>query len=244
MDKTSQILFETAKKMGLSPKLLTDYGLFEVNYRGKSIYFFHGTSYLNNSLSSYLSKNKHTTRIILEENNLPNIPFILPKDEKEALIFLQKYKKIMAKPTHGNNSIGVRLITKPEQLKDLDLSDSILEKFIEGEEFRILILNGKAIAFHKYIHKFDAVGVKRISFEKEKWESEMVDLALKVVKVLGLNFASVDFIRDAQGNLFILEVNSSTGLWRFHHPDEGPSVDVSSFLISATLENFDILENK
>jgi glutathione synthase/RimK-type ligase-like ATP-grasp enzyme len=244
MNKSAKILFDTAKSMGLSPSLLTDYGLFEIKYKGKAIYFFHGTSYLNNSLSSYLSKNKHTTRVILSENNLPNISFLLPKDEKEAIDFLGKYKKIMVKPTHGMNSVGVRLITKPDELRGLDLSESLLEKFIDGEEFRVLILNGEAVAFHKYIHDFKVVGVKRISLEKDKWDNQMIDLAIKSAKVLGLNFASVDFIKDRKGELFILEINSATGLWRFHHPDEGLSVDISALLISATLKNFDTIENK
>lgn len=238
MDKSAEVIFESAKNMGLDPKLLADYGLFEINHNGKSIYFFHGTSYLNNSMSSYLSRNKHFTRIVLEKNNLPNIPFCLPKDNEEAAEFLRIHKKIIAKPTHGDNSIGVRLIEDIKQLKTLDLFDSIIEKYIEGEEFRTLILNGEVIALHKYIHKFDVPGVKRISYEKSDWDPKMLDIALRAAKALDLNFVSVDFIKDTNGNLFILEINSSTGLWRFHHPDEGPIVDVSKLLISATIEKF------
>lgn len=238
MNKSAEVIFDAAKRLGLNPKLLTEYGLFEVLYKGQSIYFFHGTSYLNNSLSTYLARNKHTTRVILEENNLPNIPFALSKDKAEAQQFLNEHKKIMAKPTHGDNSIGVVQISSAEELEDLDLSDSIIEKFIPGEEFRTLVLNGKVIAFHKYIHDFNKGGVKRISYEEKNWDKSMGEIALNAAKALGLNFCSVDFIKDGDDRLFVLEMNSSTGLWRFHEPDEGPAVDVSTMLIKATLEKF------
>lgn len=236
MNKSAEAIFNAAKKLGLNPKLLTEYGLFEVIYKNKPIYFFHGTSYLNNALSSYLAKNKHVTRVILEKNNLPNIPYLLPNDIEEAADFLEKHGKIMIKPTHGDNSIGVIQIKSKEELKGLDLSDSLLEKFIPGEEYRTLILNGRVIAFHKYIHDFKIKGVKRISFEEKDWDKSMCEIAIQAAKALCLNFASVDFIKDKRGNLFILEINSSTGLWRFHEPDEGPSVDVSTLLIKATIE--------
>ncbi len=238
MNKSAEVIFDAAKRLGLNPKLLTEYGLFEVLYKGQSIYFFHGTSYLNTSLSTYLARNKHTTRVILEENNLPNIPFTLPKDKAKARQFLNEHKKIMAKPTHGDNSIGVVQINSAEELENLDLSESIIEKFIPGEEFRTLVLNNEVIALHRYIHDFKVGGVKRISLEKKDWDKEMIEIAIKASRTLGLNFASVDFIKSPEGNLFILEINSSTGLWRFHEPDEGPAINVSAMLIKATLEKF------
>lgn len=238
MNRSSEVLFKSAQDLGLNPKLLTDYGLFEVQYKGLPVYFFNGTSYLNNALSSYLAKNKHITRVVLGKNNLPNIPYLLPKDNDEAKEFLKEQGKIMIKPTHGDNSIGVMQISSAEELDGLDLSDSIIEKFISGEEYRTLVLNGEVIALHKYIHDFKVGGVRRISFEEKDWDKELIEIAIKAAKALGLNFASVDFIKDPEGNLLILEINSSTGLWRFHEPDEGPAVDVSEKLINATLEKF------
>ncbi len=237
MQDSGRIIFETAREMELEPMLLTGYGLFKITKNGKDIYFFHGTSYLNSAIASYLARNKHATRKVLEVNNLPNIPYALPETHEEALSFLREHKVIMVKPTHGDNSIGVKQISSEEELAGLDLSDSIIEKFIDGTEYRTLFLDGEIIAFHKYIHDFKIKGVKRISYERDNWDKEMVEIALKAAKALGLGFASVDFIKAPDGKLYILEINSSTGLWRFHHPDEGPAVNVSKLLIESTIKN-------
>jgi D-alanine-D-alanine ligase-like ATP-grasp enzyme len=239
MKNSAKVIFDAAKKMGLEPKLIVDYGLILFKYKGRDVYFFNSVSDLNSSIGSYISKNKHTTRVILERNKLPNIPFILPKSMDEALAFLKKYKKIMIKPTHGRKSIGIKVTSGEEELKKLDLSHSILEEFIDGVEYKVLVLNKKIIAIHLCIFNPKTKEMKRISLDAKDWDNEMIEVALKAAKFVDLEFASVDFLKDENGKLFILEINSAPGIAIYYSPDEGPAVDVSTLLIKATLEKFD-----
>lgn len=235
---SAKLLFTEAEKLGLKPKWLTDYGLFSIIYKGKTHYVFYGTSYLNSELSSYLAKNKHITRIILAEHNLPNIPFCLPQSFQEALDFFSLHKKIIAKPTLGKHSQNILLIENEKDLHNIDLKTSFLEKFIEGEEYRVLMLKGEPIAFHRKIYTppiNDPEKVKRISFMKKDWDEEMLRLAIQSMQALSLEFGCVDFMKDRDGNIFILEINSAPGIKRFQEPDEGVAVNISSLLLTTTL---------
>lgn len=236
MNNSSKYIFNAAKEMGLSPELLIDYGLVLINYNGQDFYFFNSISNLNSAVASYIAKNKHATRAVLEKNNLPNIPFLMPESMNEALEFLNEHKKIMIKPTYGMNSLGVRIIKNEDDLKNLDLSDSILEKFINGEEYRCLVINGEVIAVHFCIPDLNTKKTKRINIDLNDWNQEMVEIAIKATKAIGLKFASIDFLNDENGKLYILEVNSAPGISRYYEPDEGKKVDVARFLIENTLK--------
>ena len=130
-----------------------------------------------------------------------------------------------------------------DQLNGIDLKSSLLEKFIEGEEYRVLVLQDKPIAFHRKFYTTpinDPEKVKRISYPKEKWNQEMVDLSRRCMKVLGLNFGCVDFMIDKEGKIFILEINSAPGLLRFEQPDQGPKVKIATMFLKETLKKFDL----
>lgn len=234
MNNSSKYIFEAAEELGLSPEYVADYGLILIKYEGRDIYFFNSISDLNSSVASYIAKNKHTTRVILEKNNLPNISFIMPETQEEAIEFLREHKKIMVKPTYGSNSVGINVITDEEELRSLDLSESILEKFIIGEEYRYLVLDGRVIAVHYCIPDFENKTTKRISLSSQDWDLGMVEQATETAKVMGLRFASVDFLRDEK--LHILEVNSAPGISSYYTPDEGEKVNVGKLLIEAVIK--------
>lgn len=239
MNNSAKYIFNSAKEMGLEPEYVVDYGLVLIKYKGQDIYFFNTVSNLNSSIGSYIAKNKHTTRVILERNNLPNIPFLMPKSMDEALKFLDKYKKIMVKPTHGRKSIGIRVISDAEELKKLDLSGSILEEFIDGIEYKVLVLNQKVIAIHLCIFNPKTKETKRISLDANAWDKDLIDIAISATKFVDLGFASVDFLKEENGKLHILEINSAPGISIYYTPDAGPAVDVATQIIKSTLEKFD-----
>lgn len=236
MNNSSKYIFDAAEKLGLTPEMVADYGLIRIKYNGQDIYFFNTISDLNSSVASYIAKNKHTTRVVLEKNNLPNIPFVMPESDDEAIEFLSEHKKIMVKPTYGANSVGIKIIENEDELRKLDLSESILEKFIIGEEFRYLVLDGKVIAVHFCIPDFETNKTKRISIKENEWDTEMLETAIKTAEVIGLRFASVDFLKDEDAKLHILEVNSAPGISRYYEPDEGEKVDVARLFIEANLK--------
>lgn len=229
---SAQLFYDEAEQMGLQPRWLTKYGLFSFEVAGHTEYVFYGRTSLNSQVSSYLATNKHTTRMILQQHGLPNIPFLLPASLPEAQDFLMRHTKIVAKPTLGQKSQDVHFIESTDQLAHVDLSDKLLEKYIEGVEYRYLVLNDEVVAARRKEHPpQDLVNVRRISLAREEWDEQLITTALQVAKVLGLQFAAVDFLVDVSGNAFVLEVNSAPGISWVHQPDEGPSVNVAKLLL-------------
>jgi glutathione synthase/RimK-type ligase-like ATP-grasp enzyme len=236
---SAQLLFVAAEKLNLQPEWLTDYGLFSIQVAGKTDYVFYATSFLNRHIHSYLARNKHVTRTILGQQGFLNIPFVLPKSLAEAQVFLDKYQVIIAKPTLGQHAQNVQLITSATELKEINLTETILEKFIVGKEYRCLVLKGEVIAVHHKQYDSpinDPEKVQRISFEKADWDDQMITTAVQVAEALHLQLSCVDFMVDELGQQFILEVNSSPGIARFHAPAEGPVVDLAGMLMEAVVQ--------
>lgn len=239
--ETAKLLFKTADQMGLQPKWLNDYGLFEISFKEKKYYIFHGNSIFNTQLSSQLSRHKHLTRNVIDRHSLPNIPYIRPKAIEEIELFIRKHEVIIAKPVIGSGSQNIRLIKSVEDVKNLDIQDYIFEKFIKGREMRYLFFQGDILAVHEKYYDGpinNPKTVKRISYPKDQWDMKTVQMAIGTANALSLQFAAVDFIVDDQSKAYVLEVNSAPGLHFFQHPTSGPSIDIARLYMEATIEKF------
>ncbi len=235
---SSQLLFDEAKKIGLDPKWETDYGLFSVslNNSPKREFFFHSNLNLNGELSRILVKNKHFTRLILEKNNFVNIPYILPRSSEKLQDFFEQYQPIICKPLLGQKSKRVYLIKTVERLQKCSLKMNFFEKYIDGEECRYLILQNQVIAVQrkklsptkKYPWNLHYIGV-----EKLHWNNDLVEESLRIANIFNLRWAAVDFIIDAAGKAWVLEVNSSPGIVKIHNPDEGVRVNAAELIWKA-----------
>lgn len=234
---TAELLFQSAQKMGLQPSWVTPKGLFAVLIDGQEQYVNFARSPLNSHANASLASNKHLTRQILERHRMPNIPFLSPKLQAEAELFLSKHDKIVAKPTKGSGSCDIHIITSASQLQGLDITEYILEKYIAGQELRYLVLNGAVIGVHRADYGTSVQKdrpLQRISYHSSAWDQTLVSLAIQITHVLGLKFAAVDYLVDSSGNAYILEVNTAPGLKWFHGPTSGPAVDVAHQLLQAT----------
>lgn len=232
--KTAEVLFEEAKKMGLKPTWLTDYGLFSITVDEKTGYVFYARNMMNSNLSSFLAIDKHATRTVLQQHGLPNIPFGMFDNKEDVKRFLDENKIIIAKPVLGSSSKDVHLITADTDISSLELTRYIFEKFIKGREMRYLVFHGAVIAVHEKIYPGpinDPKKVKRISFQKEQWDKKLCNLSLQIAKILYLHFAAVDYLIDEESRAYVLEVNSSPGLNFFEHPTSGPSLHIARMFL-------------
>lgn len=236
---TAELLFNTAERMGLSPSWVLPEKLFAVSINGEEEYINFACSMLNTEVAASLARNKHSTRMILARHNVLNIPFLQAETVQDAHSFLTKYKKVIAKPLGGSGSRDIHVITDPDQLASLAIDNYILEEYVAGRELRYLVLNDSIIAVHESQYGTSVAAdraLKRVSYSKETWDSQLCKESLRIARILKLRFAAIDYIIDAEGRSHLLEVNTAPGLKWFHAPSSGPAVDVARHLLEAMYE--------
>lgn len=234
---TAELLFRAAQEMGLHPSWITPRGLFAIVVDGHERYVNFARSPLNSHTSISLTKDKHLTRLILQRHHLPNIPFVQPRSQAEAALFLDKHSVVIAKPVGGSGARNIQVITAASQFRPLDITKYILEEYIAGQELRYLILDGEVVGVHRSEYGTSVQEnrpLERISYPRSAWDSELVSLTIDVARVLDLRFAAIDYIIDPSGRAYILEVNSKPGLKWFHAPTSGPAIDVARQFLRAT----------
>lgn len=223
--------------MGLQPTWVTPYGLFAILVDGQEKYINFARSPLNSHSGMSLAMNKYFTRLVLERQGLQNIPFLQAHSHAEAETFLQVHGKIITKPIKGSGARDIHIITAAKQLLELEEIDGyILEKYIAGEEWRYLILNGEIIGVHRseYGESVEETRpLQRISYPRSAWNQTLTTSSLHIARALDLNFAAVDYLIDATGHAYVLEVNTNPGLKWFHAPTSGPVVDVARLFMEA-----------
>lgn len=96
-------------------------------------------------------------------------------------------------------------------------------EFIEKiSEYRVFVLNGETFkVIRRYRDDVDPKvpwnfhnGGKSIRVKKESWPKDVVKIAEKGLKTLGLQLAAIDVIMDKEGKPYVLEANTAPGLDR------------------------------
>lgn len=237
--KRLDLVLSTAKGMSLKATLLNDQGLVAIEADGKEVYLFHKTSNPNSQMATWLANNKYVARVIFERKGLPNIPFCYPASDVEAADFLTEHGKIILKPLKGGHSQYVHLVTTKDELKKLDLSQCILEKFIDGQEVRLLVVRDEVKAVHHKVYNGPINNpdtVHRVSIEENQWDGQLMGLAIKAAQALGLRFTAVDFLVTTQNEVYLLEINSAPGLDRFQQPNEGPPLNIMKLYLEQIID--------
>ena len=137
---------------------------------------------------------------------------------------------VIVKPCCGGSSVGVAVArTEEEYRKALEEAFSyedqiIVEEFIEGREFSVAVIGGKAYpvieiapkeGFYDYKNKYEAgstVETCPADISAEKTE-EMQRLACLGAAALGITgYSRLDFMMDGDGRLYCLEANTLPGM--------------------------------
>jgi tetrahydromethanopterin:alpha-L-glutamate ligase len=134
---------------------------------------------------------------------------------------LAKQSKLVIKPLFGSQGQGVRLLnkeTKPIVPKDMYV-DGIyyLQTYIDSgathHDFRVFVVNNRAIATMRrsgagWLNNV-AQGADCLAVQDSKVEV----LAIQAAKAVDIDYCGVDIMRDKNGQLWVLEVNSMPA-WR------------------------------
>jgi glutathione synthase/RimK-type ligase-like ATP-grasp enzyme len=237
---TAELLYRRAKQMGLQPSWVTPNGMFAIATVDGEKYINSTFSSLNSHVGASLAKDKYLTRLIMERSNLPNIPFARPETPAQAQAFLEEHGTIIVKPVDGAGSKDIHMVTHMDDLNGIDIRKYIFEKYILGQEIRYLVLADEVIGVYEseYGTSVEVTRPRRgITYPPNEWDPVLIELSKRIARTIGLKFAAVDYLIDAEGGVHILEVNTSPDLKWCHAPSSGSPIDIATPFIQAMLDD-------
>lgn len=187
-------------------------------------------------LGSALAMDKIHSKQIWESLGLPTAKYqIADKTSFEAgscsAIMKKLGNKVMVKPAREGSSIGMAKVTCAKQLETavqdaFHYDDQVLlEQFIDGHEYTVALLNGKALpsirmstphTFYDYAAKYQDNTTEYFcpSGLTADEEARLAGLSAKAFHALsGSGWGRVDVMRDeATGTFFLLESNTVPGM--------------------------------
>lgn len=159
---SAQLLYQTAIKYGLKCSIVSSrFNLFSIIINNKKIYI-KGTSLpVNSQSSSSISSNKYLSKKILKEFNIPTPKSWLVKTISSAkkIIITKNLFPCVIKPIYGSHGdeIYANIETTHELnsvLRQFSLcghKNILIEKYIKGIDYRILIVDNKISAITERI---------------------------------------------------------------------------------------------
>lgn len=183
----------------------------------------------------------------------PNWIFVSRAEDAQKIAERLKFP-MLVKPPHGYASIGIRRNSRVENIVQLheqlklevhEFGRALVEEFIEGREFTCLISensedpknpltftpvefifpNGES--FKHYDMKWVEYEKMSVAIVNDPLIQEILrDQTIRVFKELGGNgYARCDYRMDANGTIYMLEINPNCGI--FYPPHEPGSADFS-----------------
>ena len=185
----------------------------------------------SDSSSSAIGMDKLKTKLLWRSLNI-STPDFLQVTEKNSYNDIVKAigSPFFIKPSNEGSSIGIDKVKNEQQYREAFLKTSkidanvIVEKFVDGEEFTVAIVNNKTLPiikikpsneFYDYEAKYlkdDTQYICPSGIEKSK-EAFIAKEALNAFKAIGCSgWGRVDFMMDKDGNHYFIEVNTSPGM--------------------------------
>jgi D-alanine-D-alanine ligase len=184
-------------------------------------------------LASAMGMNKIISKTVFKAYGLHVGPFmVVTNGERDLLAAAQAMLgfPLVVKPSSEGSSVGVSIVNTGEELApavELALSydrEVLIEKYIRGMEVQVGVLGERALGaieivpkdiFYSYKAKYEQ-GMSQHFFPARVPDAiykRTLDAGLAAHRALGCRgYSRVDFIIDAAGNPYILEVNTLPGM--------------------------------
>ena len=159
---------------------------------------------------------KAMTSFLLHQAGIATPKTWVCESRQHAHKIIAENAQLVIKPLFGSQGAGVRLVKKALPLPGDQFVDGVfyLQEFIKSpHDYRVFVVNNQAIAAMKRygetrLHNA-ALGAKCESTN----EADVLAIACQASLVLDIAYCGVDVIRNENGKLFVLEVNSVPA-WR------------------------------
>lgn len=184
-------------------------------------------------LGSALAMDKIRCKWLFQAQGLPTAKFLVAEAGKQLNyqdILQQLAGKVMVKPANEGSSIGMSAASTAEELQQALAvatkydSDVLVEQWIQGREFTVSILNGKALpvvemrtprSFYDYEAKYQSNSTEYLcpaplTADQTAFLQQAAAAAFTAVGASG--WGRVDAMLDEQGNFYLLEVNTVPGM--------------------------------
>lgn len=150
----AEIILQEAHRRGIISKILDKkLAIFRLTFGGRSVTCRESLSELTSATSLLVCDHKILTQQIFNEFQLKTPAQTTFKNQKSAIEFLKKFKRLVVKPERGEQGrgISVDISDKPSLLKSIEIAQGfdekvILEEFIEGKDLRIVVINNEVVA--------------------------------------------------------------------------------------------------
>lgn len=186
-------------------------------------------------IASAITMDKVIAKRLFAQATLPTSDFAVymceqPLAEIQADIQMKFSFPLVVKAPNQGSTIGIHIIHKETELEDA-LRDvfsydrwALVEKFLEGDEFTVSVLNGEALpviqivphsGVYDYASKY-TVGATDYLVPapiRTELQERMQELSVRAYRAMGCNgVARVDFMTDSAGEPYILEINTVPGM--------------------------------
>ena len=206
--------------VGENGKLQASFDVLGIRYTGPS------------SLGCALSMDKEITKVIFEANQIPTPKgtWMKKSASDHSLASTGLSLPLVVKPCSGGSSIGVYFAHTEEEF-DQAVRESfryedeiIIEEYIKGRELACGVIDGKALpvieicpknGWFDYANKYQDGATMEVcpADIPEEVSDRMKALTVKAYRALKLNvYSRADFLLDAEGNLYCLEMNTLPGM--------------------------------
>lgn len=168
---------------------------------------------------------KAMTTLLLKQAGIPTPDtWVCESTEKAMAVCAREFaqgRSLIYKPVFGSQGEGVRLITSAAGLVTNERFAGLyyLQSFVDRGnndwfDIRVLVVNGKArAAMRRRGVTWITNRAQGAKCEPLTLDADLAEIAEAATSVIGIDYAGVDLIPDAKGQLQVLEVNGVPAWW-------------------------------
>jgi len=181
-----------------------------------------GVTVYNDGRAVERTVDKAMTSFLLHHRGVPTPATWVCESRQQAQAVISREnmagRALVIKPLFGSQGQGVRLLTRndPFPVPMQEHVDGLyyLQQFVDSGEgawhdHRVFVINGQAVGA---MIRHGSTWVNNVALggrcEPIAPIGDIAELALAAARAVEIDYCGVDIIRDRQGNLFVLEVNS------------------------------------